>query len=616
MVAGSNPLAYYKAVEQCCRLVMVKGGSTAGLDPATIAARLGGSLLLPGLLSGDVHAKLLPSWEHSKAYLSAVASCVKGMICAAQQQQEQLGVGCVQGSEQQGLSSVAEHEQQMKEEVAAGMFKWFPYMLTWLATEANSMTADPIAEPFYAFVRRTRPLEANHLFTPRGIQLVALLWLARGVNAAGQLLLPCKRSLIAAIRARENACKDPQVDSSRSTSTSHLELGSSSSGGGESSVTTSSRGSGVHRTSTSHLKLGCSSSSSSGGRERSVPTSSRSSGVQCTSTSHVLGSKSSSGGRGSSMTNSSRGSGVQCTSASHFELGSSSSSSEGGESSVTISSRRGSGMHCSGASSSREGIYGSSGAMSVENIMDTIVSLTWCTEQVHLAASERGAAGEGGAGHSTTASSSSTEAGLSSTAAAVGNGGLPDCSSAGLPAIASSVSSPSSAAPIKTAAVIPKSVPKRLLKLPQNGLPEPIVDQLELIHSQWGVDRLFQGFQETVAQPSGEQKVEYLFDMLKLAELLLTEVPNPLGCSYPCCVNMSGESEVGSSNKACLGCKMVYYCSKRCQVAHWGTHKHLCKRFKKQQETPEQEQEGKNGSGQNGKQAQQQQTKTGRKKQL
>jgi len=140
-----------------------------------------------------------------------------------------------------------------------------------------------------------------------------------------------------------------------------------------------------------------------------------------------------------------------------------------------------------------------------------------------------------------------------------------------------------------------------LLKLPQNGLPEAIVDQLDLIH------RLYQDSLETVTEPSEEQKMECLRDMLKLADLLLTEVSNSVGCSYPWCVNMGGESEVGLSNKACTGCNMVYYCSSQCQVAHWGTHKDLGKEFKKQQKMPQQEREGEEGSRQKGKQTQQQQ---------
>jgi len=61
-------------------------------------------------------------------------------------------------------------------------------------------------------------------------------------------------------------------------------------------------------------------------------------------------------------------------------------------------------------------------------------------------------------------------------------------------------------------------------------------------------------------------------------------VPCTLGCSNPACVNVSGESEVSVSNKACLGCKVVYYCSRECQVVHWKVHKSLCKQLQGQLE--------------------------------
>ena len=304
MVAASNPMAYYRVVEQCCRLIITKDkrGSSARVETATITC----CLLIPGILSGDAHTKLLPSWDHSKAYMSAIASCVKGMIWAAQQQQQQQKVGCVERSDQQGSSGMREHGGQEQEQVAEGMFKSFPYMLTWLAEEANSMTADPKEEPLYEFIRRTRPLEAKHLFTPRGIQLVALLWLARGVNAAGWLLLPWKNTRLV---AAAGGSSDPRCGSQLSSSSSS-------------------------RNNTSHLDLG--SSSSSGKR------------------------------RDSSVTTSS---GVNCSRASS-----------------------------SSSSSSNRGTHDRPRMTTVEGIMHTAMTLTRCTEQVHLAAYEGEAAGEGGGG--------------------------------------------------------------------------------------------------------------------------------------------------------------------------------------------------------------------------
>ena len=61
----------------------------------------------------------------------------------------------------------------------------------------------------------------------------------------------------------------------------------------------------------------------------------------------------------------------------------------------------------------------------------------------------------------------------------------------------------------------------------------------------------------------GQQRV--LHDLLQLGEVFLAEVPVSVGCSNPACVSLAGASEVAVSNKACTGCKVVYYCSRRCQ---------------------------------------------------
>ena len=61
----------------------------------------------------------------------------------------------------------------------------------------------------------------------------------------------------------------------------------------------------------------------------------------------------------------------------------------------------------------------------------------------------------------------------------------------------------------------------------------------------------------------------------------------PVGCSNPHCTDLSGVSELAAASKACSGCKVVRYCSRACQVAHWKQHKELCKRLQQEQEVEE-----------------------------
>ena len=119
----------------------------------------------------------------------------------------------------------------------------------------------------------------------------------------------------------------------------------------------------------------------------------------------------------------------------------------------------------------------------------------------------------------------------------------------------------------------------RLLQLPLQGLPEAVVQQLDRVKSKWPREVL----REMQLPAAAAQQKELLQDLLLVVEVLLEEVPFPVGCSNTACVSMKGISENTAAGKACAGCKVVRYCSRECQVVHWKSHKRLCKRLQEEQ---------------------------------
>jgi hypothetical protein len=126
-------------------------------------------------------------------------------------------------------------------------------------------------------------------------------------------------------------------------------------------------------------------------------------------------------------------------------------------------------------------------------------------------------------------------------------------------------------------------LPKRLLQLPLTGLPAAVTAQLDQVKSKWPRDVL-RDFQLPAAPAAQE---DLLQDLLLVVEVLLEEVPLPVGCSNTACVKLKGLSENLAASKGCVGCKVVRYCGRECQVAHWKSHKGLCKRLQEEQEEQE-----------------------------
>ena len=139
---------------------------------------------------------------------------------------------------------------------------------------------------------------------------------------------------------------------------------------------------------------------------------------------------------------------------------------------------------------------------------------------------------------------------------------------------------------------------KRLSRLPLQGLPEAVTAQLDKCSTIWrqvlprsasgDVDNLLElpplpVLEDIIA--NGIEGLEELGrEMVVLFEVLLEEVPSPLGCNFPGCSNLSGFTEADEAGSVCTRCHEARYCSRQCQVDHWEQHKRACRRLRKQAE--------------------------------
>ena len=607
-------------------------------DFAASSARLN----FPGLLSTQTYDELLPSWEHSKAYMSAYASYMKAAIRKAEEEEVR---GDTAG-EREGLEISA----------ACQLVQSLVYVGEYLAGEAcghpyTDAFLDPNDMDELVAARSASGELPEELFTPRALQLLMLLWSVRGMVVAARLLMggQCQAGFSSSSGSRHSSSS---IGGSSAVG-SNGRSGKSGKGGIEGGRGGSKGSKGGGCSSSGNIGSGSSSSRGNPGPVGGSSTSSRNPGTVGGNNGNggadASRISSRNGGDGSSCHNRGSGSGkgngeggtggskgVRCSNSSgNNGTGASSSTSTGdtGNGSSSGNTRVGGGSSTSSGdsgsgSSSRSrrdtatggGSSSSPGGSSLDNrtisgwAMDFMpepwpsltylemlsyasLALAWCARWWHHGTCQTSAAAPAPVSVATSPGDPSST--MSDASCGIGIRSMPSAtatngSAAALGGSSASISAPctacpsgcSSAAPARPACV---PTPKRLSQLPQQGLPGAVVEKLYSISNKWGMGGWVESWTDYLDErrsklETPERQIAVLQDLLPLFELLLREVPCPLGCSNPSCANMEGESEVGLANKICTRCRVVYYCSKECQVAHWEVHKDQCKRLQGQQQ--------------------------------
>ena len=369
------------------------------------------------------------------------------------------------------------------------------------------------------------------------IQLVLLWWLSHAVAAVSKLLLEASQQ-------REAARTDPASSSSSTpTSTSAAVEASGSSSSRNSAVRSHSSNKGLEDVSSSSGPEGGSSSSS--GRHLADGRSSSSSSSSSSRLGKIGAEITDEAGRNSSGL---LGSGVG-SSGSYGGAGISSSGSGpdgiGGLSSTVLSGSWISSLMALAEDCAPQLVWDFDRAMAFAAKLG--VMLLKSLVQWHAKAQQQHQPGEAAAGASEALQHSQGEVG----------GGTP------------------TAAAAAACGDVRQLLPKRMMMMmPQQGLPDAVILLMEHKLDGWSGCR---GGDEGVK----EFRLQVLRDVVELCQVLQQEVPCPLGCNNPRCVDLKGVSEVVASCKTCTGCGVARYCSRECQVGHWKEHRRACRRLEK-----------------------------------
>jgi hypothetical protein len=87
-----------------------------------------------------------------------------------------------------------------------------------------------------------------------------------------------------------------------------------------------------------------------------------------------------------------------------------------------------------------------------------------------------------------------------------------------------------------------------------------------------------------VAQAQEQQQPDAVLQQLaSFADAVVAQLPLRWTCNNPGCMNLQQGSElalVRSKVNRCSGCRRARYCCRTCQVAHWKSHKPVCRAIK------------------------------------
>ena len=107
----------------------------------------------------------------------------------------------------------------------------------------------------------------------------------------------------------------------------------------------------------------------------------------------------------------------------------------------------------------------------------------------------------------------------------------------------------SAAAGAQAAAAVAQLPSSTKFRLPHEGLPAAVVDQLEQLKGRWP----FAAFDNQ--KPVEDQQVQLMVlqDVIRLCKLLQQEVPVPVGCNNPACLNLEGVAEMVTACRTATG---------------------------------------------------------------